>query len=126
MKAYSHDLRDRVVQAADLGEETREEIAERFGVSTAWIRRLLQRRRETGSIGPKPHGGGRTAKYSGAAAERLKRELAAQPDASLEELRDRTGVKASVMSVFRALKRLGARRKKNRSARPSRIARTLS
>lgn len=114
------------MQAADLGEETREEIAERFGVSTAWIRRLLQRRRETGSIAPKPHNGGRTAQYTGAAMERLKRELAAAPDASLEELRDRTGVRASIMAVFRALERLGARRKKSRSAPLSRTGRTSS
>jgi transposase len=126
MKAYSYDLRERVVRAADLGEETREEIAERFGVSTAWIRRLLQRRRETGSIAAKPHGGGMPAKYTGAALERLKRELAAEPDASLAELRDRTRVKASIMAVARALDRLGARRKKSRSGPPSKAGPTSS
>jgi transposase len=50
MKTYSHDLRERVVRACDTGGYTRGEIAELFGVSTAWIRRLLQRRRETGSF----------------------------------------------------------------------------
>lgn len=126
MRTYSQDLRERVVWAADLGEETREEIAERFGVSTAWIRRLLQRQRETGSIAAKPHGGGMPAKYAGATLERLKRELAAQPDASLEELRDRTAVKASLMAVARALTRLNVRRKKSRFAPPSRTGPTLS
>lgn len=126
MSAYSQDLRERVVQAVDLGEESREELAERFGVSTAWIRRLLQRRRETGSIASKPHGGGMPAKYTGKALERLKRELAAEPDASLEELRDRTHVKASLMAVDRALKRLGVRRKKSRSVLPSRTGLTSS
>ncbi len=42
MDAYSDDLRQRVVQACDDGVLTREEIAEHFKVSTAWIRRLLQ------------------------------------------------------------------------------------
>lgn len=126
MKTYSQDLRERVVRAADLGEETREEIAERFGVSTAWIRRILQRRRETGTIAAHPHGGGMPAKYAGAALERLKRELAAQPDATLEELRDRTRVNASIMAVFRALERLGGRRKKSHSAPPSRTGPTSS
>src|SRR5438552_3992073 len=110
MKTYSFDLRERVVQAADLVDETREETAERFGVSTAWIRRLLQRRRQTGSIAAKPHGGGMPAKYVGAALERLKRALAAEPDASLAELRDRTRVKACIMAVDRALQRLGVHR----------------
>lgn len=124
MKAYSQDLRDRVVRAVDRGEQTREGIAERFGVSTAWIKKLLRQRRETGSIAPKPHGGGMPAKYRGKALERLKKALAAQPDASLEELRDRTRVSASIMAVFRALERLGAHRKKSRSGLPSRTGRT--
>ena len=50
MKTYSQDLRERVVKACDAGDKTRVEIAALFGVSTAWIRRLLQRRREIGSI----------------------------------------------------------------------------
>jgi len=123
MKAYSEDLRDRVVRAVDRGGQTHEQIAERFGVSTAWIKKLLRQRRETGSIAPKPHGGGRQPTYRGKALERLKEALAAQPDASLEELRDRTRVPASIMAVFRALQRLGAHRKKSRSGRPSKIDR---
>jgi len=124
MKAYSQDLRERVVRAVDRGEQTQQQIAERFGVSTAWIKKLIRQRRETGSIAPKPHGGGMPAKYRGKTLERLQRELAAQPDATLEELRDRTRVPASIMAVFRALERLGAHRKKSRSGRPSKIGRT--
>lgn len=52
MRPYSMDLRKRVVAACDARDGSRETIAQRFGVSTAWIRRLLQRRRETGSIAP--------------------------------------------------------------------------
>ena len=58
MDAYSEDLRQRVVQACDDGVLTREEIADQFQVSTAWIRRLLQRRRETGSFSALPGGHG--------------------------------------------------------------------
>jgi transposase len=54
MKTYSSDLRKRVVKACDEGRFSRVEIADHFGVSTAWIRRLLQRRRTTGSIAPLP------------------------------------------------------------------------
>lgn len=123
MKAYSQDLRDRVVRAVDRDGQTQQQIAERFGVSTAWIKKLLKRRRETGSIAPKPHGGGMPAKYRGKALERLQAALAAQPDASLEELRDRTRVPASIMAVFRALERLGVHRKKSRSGRLSKTDR---
>jgi transposase len=54
MTAYSQDLRERGVGACDEGRSTRPQIAELFGVSTAWIRRLLQRHRESGSIAALP------------------------------------------------------------------------
>jgi len=62
MEAYSLDLRSRIVQACDENLETRQEIADRFGVCTAFIRRLLQRRRECHSIAAKPHRGGFASK----------------------------------------------------------------
>lgn len=52
MTAYSMDLRERVIHACDSGIGTNE-VAETLSVSTAWIRRLKQRRRETGHLGPK-------------------------------------------------------------------------
>jgi transposase len=118
------DLRERVVQACDEQHGTRERIARLFGVSTAWIRRLLQRRRESGTIEPKPHGGGRPAKYSGKRLDRLRELVEQQPDATLAELRDRSGVAASIMSVHRALEQLDGRLKKSRSTPASRIDRT--
>ncbi len=68
MAAYSLDLRERVVAACDEGIDTRAEIAGRSSVSQSWIRRLLQRRRETGSIAPEPRGGGRAPAFDGEAA----------------------------------------------------------
>ena len=59
MKTYSADLRERVVAACDAGRYPRVEIAAIFGVSAGWIRRLLQRRRESGSVAPLPHRCGR-------------------------------------------------------------------
>ncbi len=117
------DLRDRVVAACDEGFLTREETAEAFGVSTAWIRRLLQRRRERGSYAPLDGRRGRKPAFSGAALVRLERLIAEQPDATLAELRDRSGVSCSVMTVFNTLNRLGYRRKKRRFGRRSRIGR---
>jgi len=67
------DLRERVVAACDSGSWKREEIAERFGVSTAWIRRLLQRRRETGNYAPKQTKRGRKPAFSGEVLDRLDR-----------------------------------------------------
>ena len=117
------DLRDRVVSSCDEGVFSRDEIAEEFGVSTAWIRRLLQRRRERGSYGPLTGRRGPKPKFSGAATQRLERLIAEQPDATLEELRDRSGVRCSVVTVFNTLNRLGYRRKKRRFGRRNRIGR---
>jgi transposase len=114
MKTYSMDLRERVVRACDEQIGTRKEIAELFGVSTAWIRRLLQRRRETGDFAARRRGGRRPPKFAGKKLTKLKALVDKYPDATLEELRDRCGVEASIMAVHRALKRLGCRRKKSR------------
>lgn len=124
MKTYSMDLRERVVWACDEKFSTREEIAELFGVSTAWIRRLLQRRRETGSFAAHRRGSPKPPKFSGKKLAKLQALVQKHPDATLEELRDRCGVEASIMAVHRALQRLGCHRKKSRSAPANKTGRT--
>jgi transposase len=116
------DLRERVIAACDGVGATREQVANRFCVSVAWVYRLLARRRETGSIAPKPHGGGQKPAFAGEAAERLRMAVVDCPDATLEELREAAGVACGTSAVFRALKRLGLPRKKNPSEPLSRTA----
>ena len=121
MKRHSMDLRERVVAACDARNGTREQIADRFSVSVSWIRDLLKRRRETGSIAPKPRGGGRTSAFDAAAEQRLREAVRADEDATLEELARAVGVTCSASVVHRALVRLGITRKKSRGGRPSKI-----
>jgi transposase len=118
MKAYSIDLRERVVAACDEGELTREEIAERFSVSVSWIRALMKRRREAGTIEPKPRGGGRVRAFDAEADARLRQAVREDSDATLEQLAAAAGVACGPTVVFRALKRLGITRKKTRMAKP--------
>ena len=120
MNTYSMDLRERVVAACDARDGTREQIAARFSVSVSWIRDLLKRRRETGSIAPKPRGGGRAAVFDGEAAGRLRDAVRADDDATLAELAAAAGVACGPSAVYRALVRLGIARKKSRGGRPSR------
>ena len=122
MKAYSNDLRQRVVAAYDAREGTQEQVAARFAVSTSWVRKILRQRRTTGSIEPRPHGGGRAPAFDGAAAAQLRAAVRADNDATLEELRRVAGVACSAAAVCRTLARLGLTRKKSRGGRPSRTA----
>ena len=124
MKPYSMDLRERVVAACDAREGTREQIAERFGVSDRWIRKLLQRRRETNSLAPLPRHPGRKRALNDRQMERLGRLIQKRPDATLRELRKSLGVKISISALDRAVRALDVTLKKNRSWRRSRSERT--
>jgi transposase len=122
VKSYSMDLRERVVAACDAGDGTRERIAARFSVSVSWIRDLMRRRRLTGSIAPRPHGGGRAPAFDAEAGRRLRQAVKADDDATLEELATAAGVRCRPSAVHRTLERLGITRKKSRGGRPSRTA----
>jgi transposase len=124
MRPYSMDLRRRVVAACDRQDERRVKMAERFGVSTAWIRRLLQRRRETGSIAPLPQNPGRKLALDDRKMERLRRIVGRQPDATLRELKERLGIQLSDGAMMRALDRLRLTLKKSRSRPPSKSVTT--
>ncbi len=124
MRAYSTDLRERVIAACDARDGTRQQIAARFSVSLWWIRKLLRQRRDTGSIAPKPHGGGRAPAFDEPAAARLRAAVRADDDATLAELGRAAGVACSVPAVYRALTRLGITRQKSHGGPPSRTART--
>jgi transposase len=118
--AYSQDLRDRVLAARERGLRTRQ-VAELFGVSAAWVRRVMQRKRECGEIAPRPRGGVTVIKID---IERLRQLVQQQPDATARELHGLLGIDCSVSAVDMALRRLGFSFKKRRSMRPSKIAPT--
>jgi transposase len=112
MKAYSQDLRQRILDTVQRGDGTLGQIARRFLVSVSFITRLLQRHRSTGSLEPRAHGGGNPAVLSPEDLEQLRELVQKQPDATLEELRQRLGVSCSLMTISRALCKLGLPRKK--------------
>lgn len=112
MSPYSEDLRKRVVDAVDQGDGSLRGLARRFCVSVSFIQRLLRRRRQTGSIRPKPHGGGQPPALDKHGMQRLRQLVGEQPDATLEELRQRLGADCSLAAICRALKKLGFTRKK--------------
>jgi len=118
MKAYSLDLRCLVITAYESGEGTREEVAEQFGVGTAFVKKMLKRHRAGESLEPK-HGGGAQAKLTAGAREKLRATVVTRPDATLAELQavlSRTcKVEVSEPTVCRELRRLELPRKKRAS-----------
>lgn len=122
MAAISMDLRVRIFEARQSGETTAE-VAERFAVSPAFVRRLLQRHRQTGSLAPP--GGRRGPRPRLAGRERdLRRLHAERPDLHPAEIAARLGLAVSPLTVWRMLRRLGLSYKKSRHAPPSRTGPT--
>ena len=71
MKAYSIDLRKRVLDAYDSGKCSLNQIAEQFQVTTRWIQKLRRQREQEGSIAPRPQNQGRKPAFRGAHLEQL-------------------------------------------------------
>jgi transposase len=105
------DLRSRVLQDADAGLSSKD-LAAHYHVSRAWVDALKQRRRETGSMAPRPQTKFRGRVLAGY-EDRLAALIAAQPDATLVELRTALRTAAGLSTVWRAIDRLGFTVKKN-------------
>jgi transposase len=99
-------------------------VAERFAVCPAFVRRLLQRYRQTGSLAPSSGPRGRRPLLAGQ-ADRLRELVARQPDLTPAEIRDRCSWGVSALTVWRMLRRLGLTFKKSRSGPPNKTARTF-
>src|SRR5579864_1183340 len=116
MKAYSQDLREKVLRAVDQG-YARQEIVKLLGVSRATIKRYLKQRRETGTVAPKAIPG-RPPKKLGPLQAELVAQLQAHDDLRLEDhcqVWEQThGVKVSTATMSRAIRRVGWTRKKKR------------
>jgi transposase len=119
-RPYPQELRDRVLAACADGLRTRA-VARIFRVSEAWVRRIKQRRREDGRTTPKAMGGATVFKID---LERLRQLVAQQPDATLDELRQRLDCGCGTPAVCMALQRLGLSLKKKRCTPPSRTGPT--
>lgn len=112
MAAYSMDLRQRVARAWDTGMDA-ESVAAKYDVSRAWVHRLIQRRRETGSLAPRQQTKFRGRALVEAEERRLAALITAQPDATLAELREALPTSAALSTLWRAIDRLELTVKKN-------------
>src|SRR5271155_3778627 len=94
-------------------------VAVKYDVSKAWVRRLKQRRRESGEVSPRPPIKRTPPKWH-ADKDRLIGIVQRQPDITLRELRDQLGAEISLQTLSVALRRLKYTLKKKSSARASR------
>ena|SRR5688572_14298167 len=111
MRPYSVDLRERVLGDCDAGVGTKA-VAEKYAVSPSWVRKLKQQRRETGSIEPRAATPG-PAPILAPHHDRLRQLVRANPGLTAAEYRDRLGVAVAVVTVWRAVRRLGFTHKKS-------------
>ena len=112
---YSMDLRTRVANAWDESGDA-DEIAATFQVSRAWVHRLMQRRRETGTLAPRKATKFRSRVLAGQES-RLAALITARPDATLAELREALPTTAALSTLWLEIARLGLTVKKNGTRR---------
>jgi transposase len=116
MKAYSLDLRQKVLAAARRGDRSLREVAELFGVGKTFVDKLLGLHRAGQDLAPRPHGGGYPARLLPLHEKLLRSRIRQRKDATLEELRahleEQAELSVSVSTISRSLIRLGLGRKK--------------
>lgn len=116
MQAYSDDLRERIVATYATGQLAISQVASRFMVSVSFVDKLLKRQRTSGSVAALPHRGGPAPRLQAADRQQLLACVAAQPDATLAELRQQlvaAGSPAVGQTVlWQTLRQLDLRRKK--------------
>ena len=105
MRAYSMDLRARALLDSDAGMQAAD-VAAKYRVSGSWVRRLKQRRRDTGEVAPRVQRHGRRCMRE-PHLHTVAALIAAQPDRTLAELKDALATPASVPTVWRAVRALG-------------------
>ena len=117
MKAYSLDLRERVVAAYQNGTDSIRAVSEQFQVSISFLKKMLARHHATGDLAPRGHGGGKRKTLADSHRKWLLKTVLETPDITLSELQtrllDKKRTFASVPTLSRELRGLNLRRKKN-------------
>jgi transposase len=116
MRAYSQDLRERVLQAYDAGDGGYVTLSRRFRVAESTVYRWVRECRQEGKRAPKVYRHGFVSVLDDDDGAVLRRLVEEQPDTTLAEyatrFEARTGWAVSLSSVCRALKRWRLKRKR--------------
>jgi len=122
-RAYSDDLRRKLLQAHDRGDGSLRELAQRFGVSAPYAWKISSQRRRSGQMERVEQRHGPRSRIGPEVQARLRDLLRHQPDLTLAELQERleesAGVAVSVQHLWRVLQKMGLRLKKSHSTHRS-------
>ena len=122
-RAYSDDLRRRILQAYEQEEGSEARLAQRFRVSLSYVKKIRRQLRHTGKMERVPHQPGRKPKFTGPVRQQLCRWLEQQPDLTLaelqEQLRQQQQLSVSLPALWIVLRKIGMRLKKSHSTRKS-------
>ena len=126
-QAYSNDLRRKLLEAHEQGRGTLEELAEEFGVSLGYAKKISAALRRTGRMERTEQRHGRINQVTPLVQERLREWLRQQPDRTLAELqrqlREQMQVSMSIPRLWVVLRQMKLRLKKSRSTPRSRTRR---
>ena len=126
-QAYSNDLRRKLLEAHEHGQGTLEELAEEFGVSLGFAKKISAALRRTGRMERSEQRHGRPNQVTPLVQERLREWLREQPDRTLAELqqqlREQSHVSVSVPRLWVVLQQMKLRLKKSHSTPRSRTLR---
>jgi transposase len=119
-RAYSDDLRRKLLEAYQAGEGSLPELAARFRVSVGWAKHISATLTHTGQM-ERPAGGkrGRRSRVTAEAQEYLASQVKKQPDRTLamlqEDLQREYEIQIGITQLWNILNRMGLRFKKSHS-----------
>jgi transposase len=124
-RAYSDDLRRKILQIYEHGKVSCQKVAERFGVSDSYVHNLHTQFLKTGKMERVPQSrNGRPSRLTPEIREKMRAWIVAQPDLTLAELQRRLAeefaLTVSSAQIWLVLKAMGLRLKKSHSMRANR------
>lgn len=126
-RAYSDDLRCKLLEAYEAGRGSLQELARQFRVSWGYSKKIRAQQLRTGEKArPQQLQHGPVGQLTPVVEQQLRSALRRQPDLTLAELQqrlaERAGLRISRSRLWVWLQGLGLRHKKNRSGRKNRTA----
>ena len=127
-RAYSDDLRRKLLEAYEEKAGSLTELAARFRVSVSWAKTISATRKRTGRMEKPPAGPrGPRSRLTPAVREQLRGWISQQPDLTLMEMRQRLSAElqlsVSMGRLWTVIREMGLRLKKSHSTPPSKTRR---